>query len=136
MVRRSVTGACGPSRPPVLARPYAVASRAPGAPRGANARRFPGRLTPDDAELLHPEAERVGMQTQPLGSVAQSVDSPPAVTQNSFDARTLHGHQGVGSRFAIERLEVAIEQHERVTGGMNERARSEERRVGKECRSR
>ena len=46
-----------------------------------------GRCTP---ELLHPEAQRVGMQAQHFGGVAGAVDSPAALAQRLFDVAAFH----------------------------------------------
>ena len=51
--------------------------------------RIAGGVVPDDAELLHAEAQRVGMQAEPLGGIAVAVDAPPAVAQHVLDVRTL-----------------------------------------------
>ena len=43
----------------------------------------------DDAELLHPEAERVRVEAEPLGGVAAAVDPPAALGQHRLDVGPL-----------------------------------------------
>ena len=48
-----------------------------------------GRRAPD-SELLHPEAQCIGVNPQALSRVARTVDPPAGPTQRALDVAALH----------------------------------------------
>src|SRR6185436_14344744 len=80
------------------------------------------RVQPDDAELLHAEAQRIRVQPEPLGGIPHAVDAPAAVAKHALDVRALHRRQRVGHRLGAGQREVRVEQLQRVAGRVNQRA--------------
>src|ERR1051325_8685384 len=76
-----------------------------------------------DADLLHAEAQCIGMQAEPFGGVARSVDAPAAGAQHLLDVRTFYGGQrGVVSVRRLVDFHAVVEERERVARGVNQRA--------------
>ena len=81
-----------------------------------------GALNP---ELLHPEAKRIGMQSEDFGGVSAAVDSPAALLQRRFEMVAFDVFERAEARLANRerrRHSQVVVERQRRTPGVNHRA--------------